>query len=217
MTRFCVVLICCAVATVAAAQKPKPAAKAAPTPPGVVSMNAADWNIRYSSGMPAHPSPAVGGGWFLDFPIAPGHVNTITVPYTAPIALGKWLILTATVTTADGAVVIPDNDMLGFPTHMRPYIEQKAKQLPGVRFWSNPIAVPLTAGTYQLAVPFTPDQWSGWDGKFANYDASTLKSFNDVLAHIGYVGLTCGGSFFAHGCHVETGSARFTLSSYSIQ
>jgi hypothetical protein len=36
-----------------------------------VPMNAEAWSISYSPGMPPHPAPQNGGGWYFDFPDEP--------------------------------------------------------------------------------------------------------------------------------------------------
>jgi hypothetical protein len=35
------------------------------------------WAILYSSGMPPHPTSQTGGGWYFDFPTAPGSVHYV--------------------------------------------------------------------------------------------------------------------------------------------
>jgi hypothetical protein len=40
-------------------------------------MIAKAWSIMYSLGMPPHPTPQAGGGWYFDFPTAPNSVHYI--------------------------------------------------------------------------------------------------------------------------------------------
>src|SRR5271170_3465257 len=42
-----------------------------------VPMNAEAWSIRYSPGMPPHPTPQTGGGSYLDFPTDPNSVHYV--------------------------------------------------------------------------------------------------------------------------------------------
>ena len=43
----------------------------------VVPMNAEAWSILYSPGMPPHPMPQTGGGWYFDFPTDPNSVHYV--------------------------------------------------------------------------------------------------------------------------------------------
>ena len=43
------------------------------------------WDIRYSPGMPAHPSADASGGWHFDFPSPPGSINYVTITINRPI------------------------------------------------------------------------------------------------------------------------------------
>jgi hypothetical protein len=50
----------------------------APAPNAVVSvsLNAANWAITYSQGVPPHPIANPGGGWYFDFPV--GKENSLS-------------------------------------------------------------------------------------------------------------------------------------------
>src|SRR6266852_325243 len=43
----------------------------------VVPMNAQAGAILYSPGMPPHPTPQAGGGWYFDFPTDPNSVHYV--------------------------------------------------------------------------------------------------------------------------------------------
>ena len=86
------------------------------------------------------------------------------------------------------------------------------------RWWSNPIAYELTAGSTTLTVPLTSDAWSDVNGRFGNYDAATAAAFNDAITHMTKVGLTFGGGcFFGHGVSVSNGTANFYLTDYEVR
>ncbi len=112
----------------------------------------------------------------------------------------------------------PDNPC-AYPAHVRAYIEQKFKQdivyAPGTyRWWSNPIAIELTYGTFTAVTSFTPDQWSD---TFGERGTDALAGFAAALAHPQAVGMTFGGGcFFGHGVSVSGGTASFTLRSFTI-
>jgi len=43
----------------------------------VVPMNVQTWAILYSPGMPPHPTPQIGGGWYFDFSTDPNSVHYV--------------------------------------------------------------------------------------------------------------------------------------------
>jgi hypothetical protein len=43
----------------------------------VVPMDARAWAILYSPGMPPHPTPQIGGGWYFEFPTDPNSVHYV--------------------------------------------------------------------------------------------------------------------------------------------
>jgi len=43
----------------------------------VVPMNVQTRAILHSPGMPPHPTPQTGGGWYFDFPTAPNSVHYV--------------------------------------------------------------------------------------------------------------------------------------------
>jgi len=195
-----------------------------PVPAGV-SLDPRAWDVRYSSGMPSHPSALVGmAGWWLPFPSATGSLNYLTVPYTTPIAQGKTVSASVQIVVTSGE---PDFVPLypcqaGEDAAVRLYLEQKAPKHapdatyagPTYRWWSNPVRLVLAPGAAIMSAVVQPDQWSDADGHFAT---DALSGFADALAHPAAVGFTFGSCFFGHGVDVLNGSARFILTSYTIQ
>ena len=86
------------------------------------------------------------------------------------------------------------------------------------RWWANPVAYQLAAGSATITVPLAPDQWSSVNGKFGSTDAGALAGFQSALKAVSSLGLTFGGGcFFGHGVNVSGGTARFVLSRYAIE
>ena len=109
------------------------------------------------------------------------------------------------------------NNTCVFPAHFRPYFASGKIYGPDyTRWWSNPIAVELSAttGEQTIYVPLTPDNWSGLYGERASdYPAQFAKS----LCSINFIGATMGGGcFFGHGVSTQYGTAMFEVLEYSI-
>jgi hypothetical protein len=86
------------------------------------------------------------------------------------------------------------------------------------RWWSNPRAITLSAGTQTIDVPLTADSWSSVNGKFANADGPTTIAFGHALLNVSRLGLTFGGGCsFGHGINVRNGSATFAVTEYSVR
>jgi hypothetical protein len=85
------------------------------------------------------------------------------------------------------------------------------------RWWSNPIAYELAAGSSTLNASLIADQWVSVLGKIGNSSQSATDGFNTALQNVENVGFTFGGGcFYGHGVNVSNGTARFTLIGYSI-
>jgi len=220
-------LLLACVATASLSAKREPAApKPAPTPAGV-TLNPSSWNVRYSAGMPDHPSPLAGMiGWYLDFPNASGSVNYLTTAYTTPMTQTQSVTFTAQVVTTSGEPVFnfmlePWNTCTA-PAHVRAYIEQfysnkyDATYAPATyRWWANPTAMLLASGVATVTMPLAPDQWSDAEGARGS---DQLAGFTAALGHPAAIGMTFGGGcFFGHGVNVLDGTARFILSNYAVQ
>src|ERR1035438_9007181 len=186
------------------------------------------WNLEHVSGSITHPA-LVNGALSFDFPQYPNGdwVNYFDVQYGTgsklDISTSSYLTMTIRISTT-GAPNFrydsnPDNTC-SFPAHVRPYfaVSQSNPEYNSTgRWWSNPVAYQLAAGTVTLTIPLTPDSWSDVDGQFGNLNATTLNRFAATKAAVQEIGMTFGGGcFFGHGVSVENGTATFELLSYSI-
>ena len=86
------------------------------------------------------------------------------------------------------------------------------------RWWSNPRAVPLAAGSTTIAVPLSPEAWSSVNGKFGNADSQARFGFDKAILNVTRLGVTFGGGCsFGHGISVQGGGAEFFLIEYAIR
>ena len=84
------------------------------------------------------------------------------------------------------------------------------------RWWSNPRAYPLAAGTATLTVPLQAEHWSSVNGRFGHEDAATRFAFEKALLNVTRLGLTFGGGCsFGHGIRVSGGTATLPSSEVS--
>ena len=205
----------------------------------------ASWSIRYSPGMPAHPT-ASGTGWKFSFPsnatgVCPAadttfpnynvspchHVDYVTTAYTKSIATANSVSMTYQV---DGTSPVFDyrtqfeNDQTNTLKHsVRLLLEHTGDfflDQDTYRWWSNPLYVDLNtalnAGPQTLSVPLSGHNWSDVNGIFCD-DPSASAGFLACKQHMQYIGMTFGGGyFFGHGLFLDSGSATFTVTDFEI-
>ncbi len=191
------------------------------------------WSLRYSPGMPATMSAANS----LAFPTGNGcpgpkvttvptnndgpchHVDYATRP---PIPLHGSLTLTYTITGnpvfGSDTHVNEVSNGAGSPPHITFIID--ASTIGGDPYLANPTlrwyAVPaggdLTLGTHTVTMPLTFANWGDAGGP-----AGTQAQFNAVLARYDSIGICFGGGAFAqcHGLYLKSGSATFTVNSFT--
>ncbi len=175
------------------------------------------WTARYSEGVTLTSQVE------FAFPAAPGHINYLTMPYTTPLSQAQSVTMTVQIDALSGVPSfdygIGPNNPCAYPAHVRAYIEQKYKldavYAPATyRWWSNPIAIELTPGTFTATTPLTPDQWSDTNGIRGVDD---LAGFAAAIGHPQAVGMTFGGGcFFGHGVSVSGGTAQFILKGFTV-
>jgi hypothetical protein len=177
------------------------------------------WQIRFSSGMPAHPIEESGGSWSFTFPAkGAGEVDYVTRPYSKAIEKGRTLAMTFDVAASADAIwnhrTESSNVCSRPPASVRFILQKRGDDLRTAngRFWSNPGSVRLANGRYTLSVRLTEDHWTNVDGQRSDSGFSTL------LRNLGNIGVTFGGGcFFGHGVNMERGTAKFIMRSFEIQ
>lgn len=172
-------------------------------PPNKISLRARDWNL-IGNGF-YQLTDVQGGGWFFDFQEAPLDVDYLRTS-TGPIT-DSAIQFTFNV-SGNGTLVPTDGG--------QPYLRALLQRDPDLgsqyhRWWSNPLSIALSNGTFILSVPFTPDQWTSVYGVRGDASPEALAGWQDCLAHP-RVGFTFGNeSQFGHGCSESDGNVRFTL------
>ena len=182
------------------------------------------WEIRFSYGLPNHPS-AEGSGWAFDFPMGtncrgkkpcPG-VHYVTTKYAEPIPPRSFLTLSFKVEAESSTVfnfkLAKDNICDRPPASVRAFLQRAGDDLyeANNRFWSNSVSVVLAPGEHTMIVEFSPDQWTNVDGERSE------AGFAEMLKNVGNIGVTFGGGcFFGHGVNVSGGGGRFIMTRFEL-
>src|SRR5262245_42055979 len=97
-----------------------------------VPMDADAWAILYSRGMPPHPMPQTGGGWYFDFPHPPGSVHYVlaAVNMVASSSVDASISVITTGTPEFVYNLQPDN-ICAYPAHVRFLLQQRGDDLSG--------------------------------------------------------------------------------------
>jgi hypothetical protein len=189
-------------------------------------MDAPAWTILYSPGMPAHPSPRETGGWYFDFPSAPGSVHYVTAAVN--MIASKSVSAIIEVTTAGPPIfeyALQANNTCVNPAHVRLLLQEKGDDLSGAggkqfyRWWSIKAAYELAPGSTVLTAKISdPSQWVSVLGERADASAAATAGFRRAMNNLGAVGFSFGGGcFFGHGVRVSGGGARFAVTSYIVE
>ncbi len=199
---------------------------ASTSPSTVVPTNAQAWAILYSPGMPPHPAPRPGGGWYFDFPTGRNSVHYVlaAVNMTASSYVDATISVTATGTPVFVYNLQPGNTC-DYPAHVRFLLQEKGDDLSGMngkqyfRWWSNSVAYQLAPGSAKLTASLSDlGQWTSVFGEKANASAAATAGFKQAMANLGNVGFSFGGGcFYGHGVRVRDGGATFAVTSYIIK
>ena len=205
-----------AIAIIAAACARSPVA---PSPiPITISLQSSAWQTI------SDPQPFQlrndGGALAFDFPPT-GSINYLFTASPQTIVHGT-LSITVRLTTS-GPVIFnsldPQIGACAAPSSVRPLIWSNHNGNGEFdRWWSNPQAITLAAGTQTISVPLTADAWSSVNGKFGNADEPTRFAFERALLNVSRLGVTFGGGCsFGHGVNVPSGAATFALTEYLVR
>jgi hypothetical protein len=167
-----------------------------------------------------YPLANDGAALTLEFPSS-GSINYLFTAVSIPNLHGT-LAVTVRIATS-GPVLFdsldPQTSACTIPSSVRPLIWANNNGNGEFdRWWSNPRAITLAAGTHTINVPLTADSWSSVNGKFANADGPTTLAFGHALLNVSRLGLTFGGGCsFGHGINVRNGTATFAITDYSVR
>jgi hypothetical protein len=190
-------------------------------------MDAQAWAIRYSPGMPAHPLPRETGGWYFDFPSAPGSVHYVTaaVNMIASKSISARIEISATGTPSFEYALEANNTCVN-PAHVRFLLQEKDDDLSGAggkqyyRWFSISAAYELAPGSTTTLTAYVSDlsQWVSVFGERADASAAATAGFRQAMNNLGAVGFSFGGGcFYGHGVRVSGGGARFGVTSYAVE
>jgi hypothetical protein len=188
--------------------------------PDVVSTDPNNWNIQYSTNMPIHPMASSFGAWEFDFPITPGSVNYVTVPYFQTIAHTQISMTFEIVTIGNVTYNLSDPTVYP-PESVRLFFQECGDNLSAqgpyaaYRWWSYPLSYNLgTADNTIVTLTVPLVRANNWVDV---YNVGTDAGFQGALNNLCDVGMTFGGlGGLGHGVSVTGGTAKFVLISYSI-
>jgi hypothetical protein len=206
--------------------------------PDAVSMTASDWLFDFSPGMPAHPLAAE-HGWTFAFPretkACPGaQCPSVHYVVTRSPALhaGQAIMMSGRIAASSDAAFnhriegADNNTAGGAPSTCRLFLQQADDDLSGrgvyehYRWWAHAddSGIVLGDGPFAAAAELKPEDWVNVEGRAGNESAATQTGFANALAHVAFIGFTCGGGYFyGHGVNMESGTATFTLEAFRVK
>jgi hypothetical protein len=203
-------------AAVVAACGAGPTTPSGPPTTLTVSLGSAGWQT-ISDPQP-FPLRNEGSALVFDFPSS-GSMHYLFAP--SPLsALRGTLAVTLQVSTTGPVTFDPlDTSFCNLPPSARPFLWANDNGNGNFdRWWSNPRAYALAAGSTTISVPLQAGNWSSVDGRFGNADAETRFAFERALLNVTRLGLTFGGGCsFGHGIRVSGGTAKFVLTEYVVR
>lgn len=196
--------------------------------PAVVPMSTQAWSILYSPGMPRHPAPQAGGGWYFDFPSGSNssvHYVLAAVNMAASNSVHASIAVTPTTGKPVFVYNLERTNTCINPARVRFLLQEKGDDLLGrngkqyFRWWSNSVAYELAPGAAELSASLTNlSQWESVFGEKADASTSARAGFKRAIARLGNVGFAFGGGcFYGHGVRVSGGAARFAVAGYDVK
>lgn len=187
-------------------------------------MDASQWVLAYSPGMPKHPL-AADTGWEFQFPEQDG-VHYLTTSQR-PTSMAQSITATISVSTTGGPTFeyrTEAANVCDSPAKVRLFFQRAGDDLSGqgqyefYRWWNINAAYTLAPGTITLVGDLTDlSQWSSVLGKTGDANA---QMFRGAMANVGAVGFTFGGGcFYGHGVYVQpnSGQAVFKALDYVVR
>ena len=188
-------------------------------------MDPRSWDIgptiggkRYSVGVPEQPSRHA-EGWQFEFPVAPGHVNYVTVD---PGSLkGKTALRFQFRIEGDPGVELVGEESPDRPTMISGFIQRKGDnwsakgEFEAYRWWcrTHRVDAPQVGQSYDLVVPFD-GEWGAV--QTSRTDAGQRAAFEAALANVDRVGITwADNTGLGHGAFA-TGKARFIMTGFEV-
>ncbi len=173
---------------------------------------------NHSQGVPLHPSPHRGGGWYIDLPRPPGSVHYVTFPHGS--LAGKTRIRMRYRIEADRGVRIAPPSAPHWPGILTLYFQRGGDNWTARgRFetyrWYATFASqsPITPGQHEIVAPL--------DGNWTAVETSSARTrpreFQNALAGADQVGFVLGGGDgYGHGVFA-TGRARIIVTEFRVE
>lgn len=148
----------------------------------------------------------------------------LSADYPYDVSALATIDVSVTMTKDSGTTYVYDGPAPGNPCDVAPSAHLLLVRHPDAlgpgdpRWWWRGGSIPLGAGDITLSADLTDlSQWSDVNGLTADSSPAATARFHDVLRWLGTVGLTFGGGcFYGHGAWIDTGSARFTVTDFSV-
>lgn len=184
-------------------------------------MVASNWQIgpiiagqNYSVGTPQTPVQT-GDGWEFTFPLSPGSVHYVTIPYGSLEAKTHIVMhyrVEAEPTTQFFPVCCANMLSIG-PTL---YFQQQGDDwnTDGMRWWASfNSPMPIKAGEYEIDVPLE----GAWTSVFKMNAADNPQEFANAKRGAGRIGFTFGGGDgLGHGVYTN-GNAKFVVTMFKVE
>ncbi len=176
--------------------------------PSTVSMAAKDWTCRYAAPC-ALTAASVGFSFVLPQETDYLTTNVAISAKTNARAVVKIEAVSGSpsFTATDGCLPAAFGIMLE--------VRNDDMRAEDGRWWARLNRVPLAPGNYVMDVSLTDlGQWSNVQGHIATDRPAQFKA---AVANLGAVGLTFGACAFGHGVSVTGGSAKMTVTEFTVQ
>lgn len=186
---------------------------------------ATDWVIgpivrrrNYSVGMPLHPTPRRGGGFYIDLPNAPGSVHYVTFRHGS-LAGKRRIRIRYRIEAEPGTKIVASSDT-NYPGWITPYFQRAGDtwtargRYETYRWYGTFATKTLEPGVFEIVAPFSA-KWSAIE-RSSSHDAP--DAFRDAMMEADQVGFVLGGGDgYGHGAHVERGRARLVVTHFSVE
>jgi hypothetical protein len=188
-------------------------------------VQASDWVIgpvikgdNYSRGVPLHPTPLRGGGWYIDLPQAPGSVRYVTFRHGS-LAGKSRVVLRYRVEAAPGVRILARTDPK--PASMiTPYFQRRGDDWTARgRFetyrWYATFAThtPIRPGNHLIVAPLD-GPWTAVETSNARNNPAAFRAAKAEADQVGFV--LGGGDGYGHGVFA-TGRARLIVTEFRVE
>ena len=187
--------------------------------------SASDWVIgpiikgrNYSEGVPLHPTPRRGGGWYVDLPQRPSGIHYVTFPHGS-LAGKRRIVLRYRIEAAPGVRIVPST-VPQLPSMITPYFQRagdnwSARGRYETYRWYATFAThsPIKPGEHQIVAPLN----GNWTAVLTSSARSHPAAFQEAIADAREVGFVLGGGDgYGHGVYA-TGPARLIVTEFRVE